>query len=142
MEVKLHDTYFSEIEKDGCEIMLDEPPIGSGFTRSYHSGCIRYLDSIYRAKLVKFDSGNIQILSILADEPAPLLSLIEAHKKKHRFPLALRTLCRYVYYLASPLIGIMCFWFFLHGMWGGFFKGFLMMTVLRFFYTEGRNYLR
>ena len=48
---------------------------------------------------------------------------------------------QYVYYLASPVVGATCFWFLIHGMWLSFLKGFLLLTIFRFFYTEGRNYL-
>ena len=139
-EIKLYDTYFSEIKKK-CKLSFNEPAVRSGYSRSYYTGSIEYGDFVYDVKLIKFDSGNVQILCIKGENTEPFLSMLNDHKKKHCIPLMLRRLCQYVYYLASPVVGATCFWFLIHGMWFPLFKGFLLLTVFRFFYTEGRNYL-
>ena len=139
-EIKLYDTYFSEIKKK-CKLSFNEPAVRSGYSRSYYTGSIEYGTLVYDAKLIKFDSGNVQILCVSGENTEPFLAMLNDHKKKHCIPLMLRRLCQYVYYLASPVVGATCFWFLIHGMWLPFLKGFLLLTIFRFFYTEGRNYL-
>lgn len=143
-EIFIKDTYLSELSAYGCDVTLHEPPEADKATRTYYRGELTYNGLSYPCRLILFkssDTGNMQLVSVDAAGCAPLLALIEMHKESHRFPLMIRTIIRWMYYLMLPALCAIWYWNFFHLRFGSCIIGFVLMIFVRLLYVVARDTL-
>lgn len=143
-KIYIKDTYLSELSAYGCDVTLHEPPELVDPTRIYYNGELTYNGLSYPCSLIQFrssSSGNMRLVYVDAVGCAPLLALIEAHKKSHWFPLMIRTIIRWLYYLMLPALCVVFYWNLFHLRFVSCVIGFVLMMLVRLMHVIARDTL-
>lgn len=142
--MKVYDTFFSELKNLGYKADLNEPPYRRILSRTYHTGTLSTDSCTYQAEFIRFDTGNLQVLSVYGADKADLdrfFTVLREQKGKHRFAILLRALVRYTYYMCVPCFVLLCLWCLYKRMWWKFFVIFFFMTLFRLVYQDARDVL-
>jgi hypothetical protein len=139
---QLMDVFITDLTPLGCSLVLDGDPDMSFPSREYGKGFVVFEGTMLPAEVISFVSGNAQIRSISGEKAQELYQLILARQQKRRFPLALRKLNEYLFYMLFFSIGTLSFVELCHLRFRNYLFGFLLLMVVRVTYTLSRNLIK
>ncbi len=132
-----HELYLTDLESF-CDVRLEKQPIERGYTRDVYRGEVIHYGRKMRGVFTKFHSGN-GIVDVLYDCSEEFIKQIEKHQRERRFPIAMRTLVRYIYLISALPMGLCANYLLFHGRIFSFLTMFFYMLAMREIYNWTRN---
>ncbi len=132
-----HELYMTDLEGI-CDVRLEKQPIEEGYTRDMYRGGVIHHGRETRGEFTVFHSGNGRV-ETLYDCPEDLIKQIEMHQRARWFPIAMRTLVRYIYLISTLPMGLCANYLLFHGRISDFLAMLLYMLAMREVYNWMRN---